>query len=216
MNTIQKAIAQTEEFDLPLPTIKPPKKRKSNSRVVNIEDNNELADEIYTCQVCNIRGHCNDEEVGILWVGCDGCDRWFHRDCLNYQEQTDVDLSLIVSSNWLCHHCSPSDIIIDAVPSSALGKDHVQPCHGELDVDVEPFSTLHQDSEIPEGQGMLICQVCMVHQFVSPIEEEVYWASCYYCNKSYHASCLPSRIYRAYEMRKLSDSSWCCQMCPAR
>jgi hypothetical protein len=45
------------------------------------------------CVVCMV-GHID----GYIWEGCDNCDKWYHRECLQSSVQTLVDLSLITGS----------------------------------------------------------------------------------------------------------------------
>ena len=63
-----------------------------------------LADPIYTCAECDIRGYVDDEDNGVLWIGCDDikCGRWYHYECLDREKQIDCDLSLISGSQWIC------------------------------------------------------------------------------------------------------------------
>ena len=88
-----------------LPTLLPPKKRKRKDI-----DDDELASPEYTCGVCHIRGKTSDEDKGIMWVGCDNsmCGVWVHYDCLSHNDQTDVDLSLVLGVDWTCPICIDS------------------------------------------------------------------------------------------------------------
>ncbi|XP_069134293.1 uncharacterized protein [Argopecten irradians] len=198
---------QTLDTDLDnLPKLQRPKKRKPKSCTKTVENNHELAAEEFTCPLCNIRGHVDDEEHGILWVGCDSvdCGRWFHRDCLKHEEQTNVDLSLLVASDWLCQFCSTDEIV-------------QTPCDADASNVIDMESIVQELQNATSGdQAMLICQVCMAHEYVSPNERDVYWALCDFCDKSFHAICLPQRVYRSFELRKASENlPWCCKMCPS-
>ena len=37
----------------------------------------------YVCSVYDRHGKVDDEENGIVWFGCDACDRWYHDCCLS-------------------------------------------------------------------------------------------------------------------------------------
>ena len=39
--------------------------------------------------------------------GCDvvGCPNWYHRECLDAGEQAQADLSVMISSDWVCPYC---------------------------------------------------------------------------------------------------------------
>ncbi|XP_053380270.1 uncharacterized protein LOC128548809 [Mercenaria mercenaria] len=90
-----------------VPSAKPTKKKaKSNiskdDDVVTtaIELTNDQQVERDICVVCMMG---DIEEYN--WVGCDKCDKWFHYQCLPSYVQTDVDLSLVISTEWMCRYC---------------------------------------------------------------------------------------------------------------
>jgi hypothetical protein len=74
-------------------TVQDPEIEESNS-----EEFMERDDGI--CVVCMV-GHID----GYIWVGCDTCDKWYHRECLPSSVQALVDLSLITGSQWVCRFC---------------------------------------------------------------------------------------------------------------
>jgi hypothetical protein len=45
----------------------------------------------------------------LYWVGCDRCDTWYHYECLPSSEQTDVDISLVCETLWLCNTCRKTE-----------------------------------------------------------------------------------------------------------
>lgn len=53
----------------------------------------ESEDDLEVCAQCNLGEDDSDEEPG--WTGCDICPRWYHRNCLPTDFQTDADLSLL-------------------------------------------------------------------------------------------------------------------------
>ncbi|CAG2231129.1 unnamed protein product [Mytilus edulis] len=94
--------------DLPeLSRPKPKQKRKRKtvdggmemSTISDLKDCED--DECYTCGVCGVRGCVQDDNNGILWVGCDNdrCMKWFHRECIPSDQLPYVDLSLIVDNS---------------------------------------------------------------------------------------------------------------------
>lgn len=42
------------------------------------------------CYTCGVRGCMQDDNNGILWVGCDNdrCMKWFHRECIPSDQLT--------------------------------------------------------------------------------------------------------------------------------
>ncbi|XP_069129252.1 uncharacterized protein [Argopecten irradians] len=137
------------------------------------------ADEVYTCGICVERGWEDDEDHGILWVGCDneGCGRWFHRTCLPTEEHASVDLSLLTEGTWHCHTCSNTQ-------QSISDSHHITNILDEEDVTLNPFT---ED---------LICQVCMCgSSSVCQNDRTLFWATCC-CNKIYHQYCLPKTVLR--------------------
>lgn len=56
------------------------------------------------CQSCDQAVLESDTQC----YGCDvsGCDRWFHRHCLDAGEQAQADLSVMVSTDWVCPYCT--------------------------------------------------------------------------------------------------------------
>lgn len=152
-----------------------------------------LADEVYTCGICAERGWEDDEDHGILWVGCDneGCGRWFHRTCLPTEEHASVDLSLLTEGTWHCHTCSNTQ-------QSLSDSHHITSILDEEDVTLNPFT---ED---------LICQVCMCgSSSVCQNDRTLFWATCC-CNKSYHQYCLPKTVLRQYNRL---GTDWICGQC---
>jgi len=44
----------------------------------------------------------DDEERGVEWYGCDGCERWYHGECLSVQELTLAVTSVCDGDDWTC------------------------------------------------------------------------------------------------------------------
>ena len=85
--------------------------RKSVKQTTNHDFESRMATvlaEAYVCDICGVCGHGNDEENGIEWFGCDGCERWFHDGCLSVSEVWSVRTSLVEQVDWVCKMCSPT------------------------------------------------------------------------------------------------------------
>ncbi|XP_033747537.1 uncharacterized protein LOC117332656 [Pecten maximus] len=183
---------ENEENDEPLPTIKPPRKRrpKTLSKPIPPQSNHDLAAEEFTCGICQLRGFEDDEEHGILWVGCDNseCAKWYHRDCLPTLQHADVDLSILEQSEWHCHLCK------------------------EVQEKENYLSTNHSSDSVMS----MICQVCMEHVMdVSDQDQLLYWATCENldCCKSFHQACLPPRVHRCMQSNATTGVKWYCGTC---
>ncbi|XP_052259083.1 uncharacterized protein LOC127863558 [Dreissena polymorpha] len=53
----------------------------------------EAAAAVYVFANCGERGRVDDEERGVEWYGCDGCECWYHGGC-----QTQYELMMAVTS----------------------------------------------------------------------------------------------------------------------
>ena len=74
--------------------------KKSDFSIV-VESDEEACYTDSLCEVCML-GY----RKGYTWTGCDYCNRWFHYECLPSDQQTLVDLSLVLQDNWPCYQCS--------------------------------------------------------------------------------------------------------------
>jgi len=59
----------------------------------------------YMCAGCGERGRVDDEERGVEW--CDGCEGWYHGECLSVQELTLAVTSVCDGDDWNCKKCNP-------------------------------------------------------------------------------------------------------------
>ncbi|XP_033730452.1 uncharacterized protein LOC117319832 [Pecten maximus] len=188
-----------------------------------------LDEDIYTCPICGKRGMTDDEDNGILWVGCDNqaCSLWFHRDCLPSVDHAEVDLSLLVGSEWFCYICKKTSVLLSANESvspnqSTSSCKSVSPHQTPhlTSASCESVLSIHHDQAVLSASQSLIpliCQVCMCHESETSFEDRsLFWASCEesQCLRSYHQMCLPPNVYRSYEMSRVSASKWICGHCP--
>ncbi|WAR16827.1 hypothetical protein MAR_031421 [Mya arenaria] len=60
----------------------------------------------FVCGVCREHGTVTDEEKGLFWYSCDGCDRWFHNVCLSVDDLCKAVESLN-GGEWMCDSCRP-------------------------------------------------------------------------------------------------------------
>ena len=64
--------------------------------------------QVETCPVCNegIDQLEHDTETkDNKWVGCDTCDRWIHRMCLEPYDRAKADASLMLQIEQACMYC---------------------------------------------------------------------------------------------------------------
>lgn len=73
---------------------------KTDQGPANTASEDSVEGDVDICVVCMM----GDIEE-YIWVGCDTCDKWYHRECLPSYIQTEVDLSLITGSRWMCRFC---------------------------------------------------------------------------------------------------------------
>ncbi|XP_033754306.1 uncharacterized protein LOC117337430 [Pecten maximus] len=168
-----------------LPKLHVPKKRVRKPKTVELTSNNiseELADPEFTCPICNIQGHTSDEESGIFWVGCDNAR----------------------CSRWYHRECLTHDQHADVDLSLLTGGTwHCHLCQNDGILHSEDMScTTHE----------VLCQVCMLSCTAIEIRDgiDLFWINCK-CGKSYHKSCLPSYVYREWDLAK---EAWRCGHCP--
>lgn len=164
----------------------------------------------------------DDEDNGILWVGCDNanCCHWFHRDCLPTSVHAEVDLSLLINSDWFCPICANSTQSTSiSVSVSSLNESNEPSSSSFCELGVSQSCQSPESShqcELPTSESDLICQVCMCDQSEVSLEERsIFWATCedYECLKSFHQMCLPLPVYRAFEKAKHVGSKWICGQC---
>ncbi|WAR28587.1 hypothetical protein MAR_014291 [Mya arenaria] len=87
------------------------RKRQREEKMVSGNRNINLAAvraASYVCCVCGECGRASDEQNGIEWFGCNGCERWYHDHCLSKSELLYVINSLRVEQgDWYCKQCRP-------------------------------------------------------------------------------------------------------------
>ena len=84
------------------------KKSKPVAASASAVDIQQIRAAAYICSVCDEHGSVNDEENGVEWFGCDGCERWYHDHCLSVSEMWYVMNSLSVErGEWFCKMCKP-------------------------------------------------------------------------------------------------------------
>ena len=80
-------------------TLKNDKQQTTETEVLRTElDNRDV------CIVCMV-----GDRPEYTWVGCDRCDKWYHYECLPSNVQTDIDLSLVTSTEWMCRYCEEEE-----------------------------------------------------------------------------------------------------------
>ena len=68
-------------------------KRKSKKSVEVIDSN--------TCSTCGKKYSKNSD---ILWIGCSGCDRWYHVKCSDV-EGVETEEDVREMGDWFCDVC---------------------------------------------------------------------------------------------------------------
>ena len=92
--------------------------KKKSTKTTRLSINETTEDDFHAaflCDLCGIHGRTMDNDAD--WVGCDNittCGKWFHYDCLDYVDRTDVDLSLLTQSQWMCEDCKPDHGFVTA------------------------------------------------------------------------------------------------------
>ena len=76
-----------------------PSDEDSSGEIIEADDKE---DEEIVCD-CGTNRHLKEANMDFsgAWIGCDGCDRWFHADCYNLTEE-DVDNL----TTWYCNECN--------------------------------------------------------------------------------------------------------------
>ncbi|KAH3774686.1 hypothetical protein DPMN_176073 [Dreissena polymorpha] len=67
----------------------------------------EEAAAAHFCANCGERGLVDDEERSVEWYECDGCECWYHGECLTQYGLIMAVTSLCYGDEWTCKRCNP-------------------------------------------------------------------------------------------------------------
>ena len=81
----------------------------TNNIRVPVEVHPEPSEQEVTCPLCKegVDKYVSRAEDS-KWVGCDTCDSWYHRECLEPDVRAKADLSTMLDSDWSCDICQPA------------------------------------------------------------------------------------------------------------
>ena len=68
------------------------------------------------CPICKVYSDPSDEVFGVVWYGCDRCDHWWHRECLQPGLRATADLSCMDNEvEFICPLCKEEENPICAI-----------------------------------------------------------------------------------------------------
>ncbi|KAH3798924.1 hypothetical protein DPMN_152528 [Dreissena polymorpha] len=102
---VQKEQRKTERLE----KIRQREEEAAERKRARVEAVAEAAAAAYLCANCGERGRVDDEERGVEWYGCDGCECWYHGGCLTQYELMMAVTSLCDGEKWTCKRCNPWD-----------------------------------------------------------------------------------------------------------
>ncbi|KAH3799045.1 hypothetical protein DPMN_152648 [Dreissena polymorpha] len=102
---VQKEQIKTERLE----KIRQREEEAAERKRARVEAVAEAAATAYLCAKCGERGRVDDEERGVEWHGCDGCECWYHGGCLTQNEPMMAVTSLYDGEESTCNRCYPWD-----------------------------------------------------------------------------------------------------------
>ena len=173
----------------------------------------EGTDDDLNCPLCN-----TTTENQFQTILCDGCDHWYHTDCVDLSK---LDVKRLIGKDWYCSSCTKNTTSTPicpfkakAVPASTTTK------LPSVNFDPEP-STSGRSSKRKRGRarkdklkaGEVLGDICPECKDEVSSEEDNLLCSC--CNKKNHRICL-SLNNEKYLALVASSDDWFCKDCIAK